>query len=222
MPTTTIILSAIIVGIAVLFLFLKHTNKPNSGSLRLVGERLGFSYAETDNSILDKIKFFKIYDITTRNASAHEVLRSTNTPPDICIFDYEATTGTEDAPATDIYTTFYFNDDRMKLPGFRLLPEKSEIAIRNNSVLKYRPISFASHPVFSTRFRLVGPDDHEIREFFKPEIREFFEKQGELCVEGFRTELLVYQPGKTVVAANFEKNFKLVQTIYKLFFNAAA
>lgn len=217
MSIMTLIFIIIAIGIAFLFLVLVKTGKPRSRSAPAVAEQLGFNFFEKDNEILEKIKFFKLYDITTRNASARNVYRAKKTPPDVCVFDYEATTGPEDAPATDTHTTFYFKDDRMKLPGFRLLPENSEIARRNNSVLKYRPISFASNPAFSSRFRLVGPDGHEIREFFSSDLLDFFEKQGALCTEGFKSELLVYQPKKKVAPADFKKYFDNARSIFDLF-----
>jgi hypothetical protein len=218
MPATILMsVTAIIAVIAAIFFIVKSTVKPRNRSIRALGEQLGFSFMGNDNAILDKIKFFKLYDVTTRNASAHNVLHSKTSPPDVCIFDYEATTGPEELPATDVHTVFYFKDDRMQLPGFRLLPENSEMARRNDSVLKYRPISFATHPVFSSKFRLVGPDDHEIREFFTPEIRVFFEKQGEICVEGFASELLVYRPEKNIATTDFLKSFKLAQGVFTLF-----
>jgi hypothetical protein len=217
MTTTILTITVIIAGIAATLFAFKRAMKPRGGSVRQAGEHLGFSYAEKDNAILDKIKFFKMYDVTTRNASACNVLRSKQSHPDICVFDYEATTGSADAPVTDTHTVFYFNDDRMNLPGFRLVPENSEIARRNDSVLKYRPISFATHPVFSTRFRLVGPDDHEIRELFAPDLRAFFEKQSELCVEGFNAELLVYQLSKTAGGAGFHKSLATAQAVFQRF-----
>lgn len=212
-----LIIVIVLIGISISLLLLRRTVKPDQRSIRTIGEHNGFTFADKDNTILDKIKFFKMYDISTRNASARNVFRSKTAQPELCIFDYEATTGPEDLPVTDTHTTFYFRDDRMALPGFRLVPENSEIVLRNDSVLKYRPISFASHPVFSSKFRLVGPDGHEISDFFSPDLPGFFEKQGAICVEGFKSELLIYQPKKRVASAGFQGALNGARTIFDTF-----
>lgn len=222
MTTLILITSVVLIGISIIVLVRSRAIKPKGHSISAVRKQVGLSFTEYDDAILDKIKFFKMYDVTTRNASARNVFRSTNPPPDICVFDYEATTGTEDTPVTETHTTFYFRDDRMVLPGFRLLPENSDIARRNDSVLKYRPITFASHPVFSSRFRLVGPDGHEIRAFFSPDICSFFEKLDAVCVEGFKSELLVYLPKKKVTPDDFQKYFIEARTIFDLLLNRSA
>jgi hypothetical protein len=209
--------AGVLIGVSIALILLRRTRKPDGRPVPAAGEHDGLTFVEKDNAVLDKIKFFKMYDVTTRNASAYNVYRSKNPPPDLCVFDYEATTGPESSPVTDIHTTFYFRDDRLKLPGFRLLPENSAIVRRSDSVLKYRPISFASHPVFSSRFRLAGPDGHEIGDFFTPDLRNFFEKQDDLCVEGFQSELLVYRPKRRIASREFQKYLENARAIFDLF-----
>jgi hypothetical protein len=206
-----------IVGIIAIVLMIRSRRKPRSLAIRGLSEDLGFEFSEKDNSILEKIKFFKIYNVATLQASARNVLRSKTKPPEIWIFDYESLIGAADSSSTMVQTVFYFSDERMKIPGFRLFPVNAEITKREDTVFKYRPISFPAQPAFATKYRLIGPEEHEIRELFSPEMIDYFGKLKNICVEGFGPELLVYQPKKIVAGKDFQTHYTIAQDIFQFF-----
>jgi hypothetical protein len=218
-----LIAAGIVLGAIVAFTLYKRSHaKPRSLSIRELSERLGFEFSEKDNTILEKIKFFKIYNVATLQASAHNVLHSKTKPPEAWIFDYESVIGTPDSSVTTVQTTFYFTDERMKTPGFRLFPVHAEINKREDTVFKYRPISFSSQPAFAAKYRLIGPDEHEIRELFSPEMIEYFGKLKNICVEGFDRELLIYQPRKIVAEKEFQDYYQIAQTIFQFILDRSA
>src|SRR5512147_1119479 len=93
-----IILGALLIlGIGIALFFKRSHTKPRSITIRELSDQLGFEFSEKDNSILEKIKFFKIYNVATLQASARNVLRSKTNPPEVCVFDYESVIGTPES-----------------------------------------------------------------------------------------------------------------------------
>jgi hypothetical protein len=214
-----IIIAGIVVAGGAALLCSRVPRKARPLAMREMSDQLDLEFAEKDNSILDRIKFFKIYHVTTLQAAARNVLRSKNSRPEVCVFDYESIIGTLGNSLTITQTIFYFKDDRMKLPGFRLSPEKAEIMKGKDTVFTYRPIVFPDHPSFSDHYRLVGPEDTEVRELFSSDILEYFAKLKGLWVEGFESELLIYEPKKIVVGKEFHRYYNTAHAIFQVFFN---
>ena len=219
---TCIAVVIVFLGTGAFILVRRTHSKPRSLSIRELSERLGLEFSEKDNSILEKIKFFKIYNVATLQASAHNVMRPKSKPPEVWIFDYESVVGTPESSSTMVQTTFYFSDERMKIPGFRLFPMNAEITKREDAVFKYRPISFPAQPTFAAKYRLIGPDEHEIRDLFSPEMIDYFGKLKTICVEGFDRELLIYQPKKLVAEKDFQDYYRIAQTIFQFFIDRSA
>jgi hypothetical protein len=211
------IITGIIVGVAAIVLMLRSRARPRSLTIRGLGEQLGFEFSEKDNSILEKIKFFKIYNVATLQASARNVLRSKKAPPEIWVFDYESVVGAPQSSVAMVQTVFFFNDERMKNPGFRLFPVNDAITKREDTVFKYRPITFPANTGFAAKYQLTGPDEPEIRELFSPELVDYFVKQKHICVEGFGKDLLVYQPQKIVAIKDFQTFSAIAQDIFQFF-----
>lgn len=211
--TVIIVLSTVLAA----YLAYHYTRRlPRNAAVRASGDASDLSYSEKDNSILERLKFFRIYDATTLQVAANNVLRSKTRPPDIWIFDYSAVIGLRKDSGRVEQTVFYFNDPRMKLPGFRILPKKSEIARRSDTVFKYRPIIFQANPRFMAHYRLIGPDEHDIRELFKPDLLGYFEKLSGLCVEGFGNEVIMYRHKALINEKQFPRFYRNARSIFEL------
>jgi hypothetical protein len=212
-------ISVIIISAAFL-MYRNSRRKPRPVALRDLGAGFNLTYTEKDNSILENLKFFKIYDATTLQAGAHNVLRSNTRPPDFWVFDYRAVIG--NASGRVEQTVFYWSDPRLKLPGFRLIPTDSDIGKQSDTVFKYRPIVFKSHPQFMANYRLIGPDEQDIREIFKPDLIACFEKLKGVCVEGFGNEVFVYRYKTIIHEKNFNRFYQNTQSIFQLFLHHSA
>jgi hypothetical protein len=208
--------SLIIIAAAIL-MYRQSRRKPRPAALRDLGAGFDLTYAEKDNSILENLKFFKIYDATTLQAAAHNVLRSRTRPPDFWVFDYRAVTGLRNDSGRVEQTVFYWSDPRMKLPGFRLIPKDSDIGKQSDAVFKYRPIVFKSHQQFMASYRLIGPDEQEIREIFKPDLIACFEKLKGVCVEGFGNEVFVYRYKTVIHEKHFNRFYQNARSLFQIF-----
>jgi hypothetical protein len=207
--------AGIIIGTG--FLFYRYSSqKPRPLAMRELGGALDLTYAEKDNSILEQLKFFKIYDATTLQVAAHNVLRSKSMPPDIWVFDYKAMTGMSTSTERVAHTVIYFCDPRLNLAGFRLFPAAADIGRQGEAVFKYRPITFPSSPQFSANYRLVGPYDHDIRQLFTTDVLTFFGKTKGICVEAFKNEVLVYQHKIIIPANKFNRFYQNALVIFQL------
>lgn len=211
-----IALSVAIIAAAIL-MYQQSRRKPRPIAMRELAAGLDLIYTEKDNSILENLKFFKIFDATTLQAAAHNVLRSRTRPPDFWIFDYQAVVGLHNASDRVEQTVFYFSDPRMKLPGFRLIPTDTDIGKQSDAVFKYRPIVFQSNPQFMANYRLISPDEQEIREIFKSDVIAYFEKLKGVCVEGFGNEVFMYQYKTLIHEKCFSRFYQNAQSIFQLF-----
>ncbi|MBN1131124.1 MAG: hypothetical protein JXA71_19195, partial [Chitinispirillaceae bacterium] len=108
-----IIAAAIIILGALLILCRRSHEGPRPAALQMLGGTLDLDFHDKDNSILERLKFFKIYDATTLQVAAHNVLRSKTKPPDLWLFDYTATVGLKENVSRVVQTTGYFYDPRM-------------------------------------------------------------------------------------------------------------
>jgi hypothetical protein len=213
-----LILCLIFAIAAVSFIILYVPLKSRGNYLRDFCRRSGLSFSEKENSLLDRIKFFNIYQAAPIREAALNVIRSRAGSPEICIFDYKTETESSGPPKTTTQTIFYFKDT-MKLPGFRFYPKArgGTQTRKQESVFKYRPIVFSSCPAFSEQNQMVGPDDNEIREFFSAELLEKLARFRNLWVEGYGSELLIYRRGRIVGGKGINRHYKSARAILRLF-----
>jgi hypothetical protein len=212
-----IIAGAIIITGVVLLFYRASRQESRPTALQKLGESVDLVFHEKDNTILDRLKFFKIYDATTLQAAGYNVLHSKSGHPDIWIFDYHARVGLWDKAMRPVQTVCFFNDPHLKLPGFRMFPSTTDFGRQGEAVFKYRPIVFPSRPQFAARYKLVGPKEHEIRELFKDDLITYFEKSGGICVEGYGNELLLYHHRKIMAPPEYRRFYQTARSLFRLF-----
>ncbi|MCI0354976.1 MAG: hypothetical protein L0099_08065 [Acidobacteria bacterium] len=110
------------------------------------------------------------------------------------LFDFEYTQGAGKYRQTYIQTVAAFRLKRGVLPGFQLGPES--VLHKVGALFGYQDIDFDSHPQFSSRFLVRGPDENAIRAVFDPGVLGFFEgleKGQRWWVEGQGEWLIAYR-----------------------------
>ena len=104
-----------------------------------------------------------------------------------------------------------FHSPDLSLPSFELRPEHMFHKI--GQALGYQDIDFDSHPTFSKQFLLRGPNEAAIRDFFTPELLEFFESHPGVSVEAAGDRMIFYRASKRIkpedVRSFMEAGFKI-------------
>ena len=95
-------------------------------------------------------------------------------------------------------TVLAFRSPRLQLPYFALYPESFFSGL--GELFGYNDIDFDTHPKFSERFKLCGKDVTQVRQLFRPQVRDFFEGTDTINVDGGNDCLFLYT-GNTVIPA---------------------
>lgn len=116
------------------------------------------------------------------------------------LFDYKYTTGYGRSTQVHQQTVVYFQAGKLNLPQFSLRPEG--LAYKLMTAFGYNDIDFPSHPTFSAKYLLRGPDEPAIRQAYNDRVLAYFDNQLKLWVDGAGQELFVYQLNTTVPSEN--------------------
>lgn len=115
------------------------------------------------------------------------------------IFDCSFTVGHGRNSRTIRQTVAAFFADRILLPEFEMQPEG--VLQKIGDVFVHKDIDFVSHPEFSSRYQLRGPEEERIRQLFSPGLLSFLaglDQKQKWRVEGAARTLIVYRLGKRV------------------------
>ena len=66
-------------------------------------------------------------------------------------------------------------------------------------------------------YRLIGPDEQEIRELFTTDLIACFEKIRGLCVEGFENEMIIYHYNTVINDRQYLRFYRNAQSIFEHF-----
>jgi hypothetical protein len=116
------------------------------------------------------------------------------------LFDYSYTVGGGKSSRTYTQTVAAFSQD-LSLPLFEMRPEG--FVDRIADAIVHKDIDFESHPEFSRRYLLRGPEPEKVREFFTPALLTFLEgvpSEEKWHIEGAGTTLVLYRSDFTVNA----------------------
>jgi len=116
---------------------------------------------------------------------------------------------------SDTVATFTQN---VSLPEFALAPQ--DIFYKVGNAIAHQEIDFASDPVFSARFRLVGADEERVRELFTPDMLAFIGSiEPTWHIEGSGCTLILYCYQYTVKPAEFADFVEETTQIARDFFS---
>jgi hypothetical protein len=113
------------------------------------------------------------------------------------------------------HTVVAFRSPRLQLPYFALYPESFFSGL--GELFGYNDIDFESHPKFSERFKLCGKDVGQVRQLFRPQVRDFFEGIDTINVDGGGDCLFLYTSNTVIPAEQLNGFVNHARQLYDLF-----
>jgi|SRR5580658_530607 hypothetical protein len=139
---------------------------------------------------------------------------------DTSLFDYWYTTGGGKNSHTWTQTVVAFTQD-VWLPVFELRPEG--VLDRVADAFTHKDINFDSHPGFSHRYLLRGPEGDRVRELFAPPLLTFLEglpKEEKWHMEGDGHTLILYRSNVIVSAEEIQRLLDHTSSMARTFFGS--
>ena len=173
-----VVLTILVVAIVALSLYLE---KKRRDALEALAQELSFTFQPgADTALLSKLSVFELFNRGDSRKMSN-LLRGKTNDLEINIFDYQFMTGSGTSRTTWTFSVFVARRSNLKLPQFSLSPEN--IFHKIGGLFGFQDIDFASHPRFSSRYLLRGPDEEAIRNLFQPQVLDWFESHLGLSIE---------------------------------------
>jgi len=164
-------------------------------ALQQIATQMGCSYerngADFRRQLGNNFHLFKLGS----GRKLSNLLRGTCTLGEVVLFDYEYSEGSDENSSTYYQTVAAFSFTDAPLPTFHL--GAGQWWHKLGKLLGYKTVAFDTHPQFSKRYALRGPDENAIRQFFRPAVLEYFQSLPEKPVwnlEASAPWLLVFVP----------------------------
>jgi len=208
------ILGVVILFFVMLFRFVKTQELKRVESLQRFALQNGMEFNKDPTNFFfvdrDKIELFRMGVLPTN------MLEKKTDEYDLYVFDhtYQVRRGNG---RESIYTqtVCLFRKKSRSLPGFSLKPES--VFHKFASVFGYQDIDFESNPQFSKRYLLRGKDEDAIRDVFKSDNLQYFEKMLGYYVEASGADLIVYKHNKEVKSKNYGDFIQVATEINNMF-----
>ncbi|MEJ7625206.1 MAG: hypothetical protein WKF34_14540 [Pyrinomonadaceae bacterium] len=133
----------------------------------------------------------------------------------ISVFDCIFSIGASRSARNHTTTVIAFHSPRLQLPYFRLYPESLLSSL--GELLGWNYIDFASHPEFSSRYKLSGEDEMHVRQMFHPQVLTSFESMPDLSVDGGGNYIFAYTLRKVTEVESLNTYIKHARIIFGLF-----
>ena len=133
----------------------------------------------------------------------------------ISVADYSYVTGHGKGRKTHCQTVALLECNRSYLPPFKLMPEN--VFHKIGSVFGYQDIDFYTHPEFSNKYLLQGPNEPEIRRCFGPTVLDFFQSHQRFCVENMGSILIYYRHDYSLDPKEWQKLINSICRVYQQF-----
>ncbi len=214
MPMEFFLLTATLLVAA--FAISRYLDYRRTQAVKAVAGQIGFTYQETSTNFVDHRISQSTLCSKGRNRRLKNVIKGHSQDIQVSVGDYNYTTGSGKNKSTHRQTIVILDCSQMYLPRFSLSPENIFHKIGN--FLGYPDINFDSHPTFSKRYRLTGPDEYAIRSCFDSSILTFFETHSSFCVEGMGSVLLYYKRNYSCQPQEWQKLINTAFRVYKQFY----
>jgi len=192
----------VIVGILVTTIGSRIRAKKRTQALQTAAQELGFAFEGEGWSDPTRAPQLETALFTRgRYREFRNIMTGTTAGFKVGIFDYTFITRAGKSSHTWTQTVTAFTQE-LGLPLFEMRPES--FMDRVGDAFVHQDIKFDSHPDFSRRYLLRGPDPEKIRELFSPALLTFCEglaAKDKWHVEGCGASLIVYRSEATVDAA---------------------
>jgi hypothetical protein len=185
---------AVIITVAIIAAVVNHQlEKKRTEAFQKLAEEMSFEFFPAGAAgMQEELGEFHLFNIG-RGKVIKNHLQGKAGGTELNIFDYRYIVGHGKHQQTVSQSVFVARSEGMNLPLFSMRPES--IWHKLGNLFGLHDIDFESHPIFSRRYLLKGPDETAIREVFQPPILEYFEAHQGLNVEGIG-DLLIYSTYK--------------------------
>lgn len=179
------------VGVVVLLICLEiRRQRLRTEAFQKVAAEMGFEFFPTgQEGFWGDLSKFHLFQ---QGHSKHfrNLMRGTAMGLEVCIFDYQFTTGHGKHAVRWRQTAIGFQSPDLNLPDFGMRPEG--FWQRLGQWLGYQDIDFESHEQFSKQYVLRGSDEAAVRNLFRERVLDYFTDHAGMNVEGHGDRLLVY------------------------------
>lgn len=214
MPVAFIILASVLGSLLLIFVLVYahfQQEKARTEQFQSVAADLGLDFHPTgDSGVMDAIGHLRLFN-QGHGRKMKDMISGKTEDIEIAIFGYRYVTGGGNNQQTHQQTVISFQSPNLSLPDFDLRPEHFFHKI--GQALGYSDIDFDTHPEFSARYLLRGPDEAAIRQFFQPELLRFFESNQGVSLEASGDRLIYYRARKRIkpeqVRSFMEEGFRV-------------
>ncbi len=173
-----------------------YYEKKRREALQRMADELGLTfYGDGDPGLIAEISDLPLFSKGRSRRLTNLILGETDETT-MGVFDYRYTVGSGKNSQTYRQTVAFFRSGDLKLPVFEMRPQSFFHGI--GKMFGYQDIDFETHRNFSRAFILRGPNETHVRQFFRPTVLEYFERNQGVCVEGRLHDVVFYRHGKRV------------------------
>lgn len=210
-----------IVGVVIYaIIYGQKLEKERAEKLKAVAEELGMKYhPDGAASVVDAFNDLELFN-WGRNRKFTNMIYGNTRDVSLALTDYRFTTGSGKNKTTHHQSVACIQSGHLHLPDFELRPENFLHKI--GKVFGYQDINFASHPRFSGKYLLRGPDAGAIQDFFTPELLEFLEQEGSISIEGSGDRLIYYKANRRHKPEEINQFLEDAYAVYRQFRGASA
>ena len=188
-PLPIIVVAAVVVLVAAVLIISWYMEKKRTEAFARLADSLNFEFLpKGDVALLNDLRTFHLFGLG-HSRLMKNLLRGSAQGLEIGIFDYRYIVGYGKHQQTFQQSVFVASARDMNLAKFSMRPESFWHKV--SSLLGFKDIVFDSHPGFSKKYLLKGPDETATRELFTPEVLDYFEETRGRNVEG-EGDLLIY------------------------------
>ncbi len=202
-------------GLVIVIALVGHyMEKKRTEALARVAEELAFEFLPRgDAGLSQRLARFELFNLG-HSREMTNLMRGSTRDLEISIFDYKYVTGSGKHQRHWNYSIFVACRPGWDFPQFSVAVEN--LFHKIGSVFGVQDIDFESHPAFSSRYLLRGPDENAIRQLFQPPVLEWFEQHPGLTVEGLADVIVLakrprYAPNK--IRDLMSEGFDMIKTL---------
>ena len=170
------------------------SSKRRTEAFKEQADQMGLRFVDNpDSQAYQQFDSFKLFN-RGRSRRMTNLVEGDSGDVKISIFDYRYTTGSGKNSTTHNQTIIALQSQQLHCPEFTMRPEGFFDKI--GSAMGFQDLNFDTHPEFSKLFVLKGPDEEAIRNYFKPTVLEFFERNPNNSLEASNDTMFFYRNRK--------------------------
>lgn len=191
-PAITIgVVVVFVIGIVLAIQYQRKKERERTEAFAAVANELSFEFLPTDQPTLTaSLGHFHLFS-QGHSKYLWNLLRGSAFGLELSIFDYRYITGSGKHQSTWVQSVFCARKPGMNLPVFCLRPES--IWHKIGAWLGASDINFDSHPEFSRKYLLKGPDEAAIRKSFTTSVLNALDPTAGLSIEANGDTMVFYK-----------------------------